>query len=105
MINLRQMHQTLEAMGFPVEEVRRESDVSVKVEFQRKATQAQRERAQAMVNTFVDSNQEDFAAFAQGYTTALEALPTVEDLDGAKKMDDLRAMALALRAYIDQYVH
>lgn len=105
MMNLRDIHTTLENMGFPVEEVRRESDVAVSVTLGRKATETQRERAQTMVNVFADSGREDFAEFAAGYVTALEALPTVEAIEAAKKMDDLRAMAVALRDYIDQYVH
>jgi hypothetical protein len=105
MLNLRDIHTTLERMGFPVEEVRRESDAAVSVTLIRKATETQRERAQGMVNVFVDSGREDFAEFAAGYVTALEALPTVEDIQANNKTGDLRAMAVALRTYIDQYVH
>ncbi len=104
-INLRDIHTTLEGMGFPVEEVRRESDDTIRVEMQRKASTAQRERAQGMVNVFMDGKADDFAAFAADYVTALEALPTVEAIDSAKKMDELRALARALRDYIDRYVH
>lgn len=105
MLNLRDIHTTLEGMGFPVDEVRRESDETISVVLERKATNEQRERAQKMANVFVDSGRDDFAEFAAGYQTALDALPKVEDIEAAKKPDDLRAMALALRDYIDRYVH
>lgn len=105
MLNLRDIHTTLDGMGFPVEEVRREPDETISVVLERKATAEQRERAQGMVNVFVDSGRDDFAEFAAGYQTALDALPKVDDIEAAKKLDDLRAMALALRDYIDRYVH
>ena len=104
-INLVLVHKALADLGFPVYEVRRNPDETFSVELERKSTIEQREQAQQMVNVFIDSKQDDFAAFAAGYQTARDALPKVADIEGATKLAELRTMALALRDFIDQHVH
>lgn len=106
-IDLRNIHDVLEQLGFPIEEVTRNpADESITVILTRKASEGQRMRSQSIVNQFVNGGARgEFAEFAAAYQTAFDALPQRDDIDNAKKLDELRGMALALRDYIDQHVH
>lgn len=98
--DIHAIHQRLETMGIPVDFVHLQRDgKTVDVGFLATASDDQRKAAQTVVDEW------DQAAIERekqaGRDAQLLMLPTVEAINAAKKPDELRAIALELRQFID----
>ncbi len=94
-VDIHELHGLLEGLGIPVDSVHKNKDGSIEVDYLPRATDEQRRIGNLMAWGEYDAEAE------AARKAALEALPKIEDINGAKKVDDLREMALALREYLD----
>ncbi len=101
--DIHAMHHIIEGLGIPLDSVHLQRDgKTVELAFLPHATEEQRNTAQQIADEW-DQEARDVAKEEALRTKAeaIHALPTAQDIETAKKLDEVKTMALALRAFID----
>lgn len=94
--NIYAIDHALRARGIPIDGVAfNRTNGTVLVEYLPGANEEQRMLGDQLVSGW------DQEASDKAQEAGLAVLPTIEDINAATKMADLKAMALALRAYVD----
>lgn len=96
--DIHAMHHQLESVGIPIRSVQLNAGgKSVSLLFFPTATDEQRQAAQRIADEW------DQEAVEAAKAAAFDNLPSVEAINEAAKVAELKTMTLALRAYIDDH--